>query len=67
METNIASERVRSGMNQSEVADFLGVSLQTVSRIETGKTMPDGAALCKLADRFGCSVDYLLRRTEDRR
>ena len=67
METNIASERVRSGMTQKEVGDFLDVSMQTVSRIETGKAMPGGAVLCKLADRFGCSVDYLLRRTEDRR
>ncbi len=67
METNIASERVKAGLTQARLGELLGVSLQTVSRIETGKAMPDGDTLCKLADRFGCSVDYLLQRTEERR
>lgn len=66
MGSNIASERTRKGMTQAGLASEVGVSEGTVKRWERGKTKPNGDALLKMSDLFGCSTDYLLGRTEER-
>lgn len=45
---------------QEQVADFLGISSQAVSRWETGATSPDISLLPQLAELFRVSVDELL-------
>lgn len=63
---NLASERVRVGMSQSELAETLEVSLKTICKWESDiSTMPTAAAQ-KAADFFGCSTDYLADRTNER-
>lgn len=52
--------RKRAGMTQMQVANALGVTNAAVSQWETGKTMPKGESLLKLAKIFGCTVDELL-------
>lgn len=56
----IAKLRKDKGITQSELADFLGVSFQAVSKWENGTTMPDIALLPKLSEYFQVSVDEIL-------
>lgn len=63
---NLASERVRISMNQEELADALGTTVKTISRCETNAKMLPAELALKAANLFGCSVDYLYGRTEDR-
>lgn len=65
MYININSERVRAKMTQDDLAKFLGVERKTLYNWQTKGNIP-GTALVKLADKFGCTTDYLLGRTEDR-
>ena len=52
--------RKRKDLTQEQLADYMGVSPQAVSRWETGATSPDISALPMLADLFEISVDELL-------
>ena len=51
-------------LKQKDLAAALGVAVSTVSNYETDCHEPDLNNLCKLADLFGVSTDYLLGRTE---
>ena len=55
--------RKREGWSQEALAESLGVSRQAVSRWERDETMPDSDKIVALADLFGVTTDYLLRRT----
>ncbi|MCI8529344.1 MAG: helix-turn-helix transcriptional regulator [Lachnospiraceae bacterium] len=46
-----------------EVAGYLRVSVSTMSNYESGLHQPDFGILCRLADYYGVSTDYLLGRT----
>ena len=63
---NLASERVRLGMTQTELAKMLGVSLSTVGKWENDISSMTTSAVQKAADFFGCSTDYLADRTDER-
>ena len=52
--------RKREGISQEELASYLEVSRQAVSRWEQGAALPDAGNLLKLRQRFGVSVDWLL-------
>ena len=54
-------------MTQASLAEMLGVTQQTVSRWEEGKSEPNIAALRDLAMVFGCSVGDLIEITEQYR
>lgn len=56
--------RTQQGLSQLELAEQLGVSRQSVSKWETGQSVPDLDKLIKLADLFGISVDELVREGE---
>jgi transcriptional regulator with XRE-family HTH domain len=63
---NLASERVRIGMTQTDLAKKLGTSTKSISLYESDqRTLPPELAI-KAADLFGCSIDYLYGRTNDR-
>ena len=49
-------------VTQKAVADYIGLSRQAYAHYEFGDRYPDLKTLCKLADFFGVSVDYLLGR-----
>ncbi|MDI3508754.1 MAG: hypothetical protein PWP48_1345 [Clostridiales bacterium] len=53
-------------MTQEELANILGISRSALSLYETNKRQPDFQTICRLADFFNVSVDYLLDRTDDR-
>lgn len=60
---NLKILRKRINLTQKEVADAVGITFQTYSYYETGRTNPTPEMLCKLADFFGVTVDELLGRT----
>lgn len=66
MKNNIASERVRIGWSQDDLAEKLEVSRDTVKKWELGETPIKSSMLVAMSDRFGCSIDYLLGRCEER-
>lgn len=63
---NLASERVRIGMSQTQLARELNTSLKSVSNYELGRVPMPYEFVEKAADLFGCSTDYLFGRTDDR-
>lgn len=56
----IAELRKNKGIGQQDLAEVLGVSFQSVSKWETGTTMPDITLLPSIAEYFDISVDELL-------
>ena len=66
MLNTIASERTRLGLSQEEFAARIGKSRGTIVRWESNVAALDGETLCNLAEIFGCSIDYLLGRSEYR-
>ena len=57
---NLISLRKLSGLSQEELADRIGVSRQTLSKYETGESLPDVEKCKRLADVFGVSLDDLV-------
>lgn len=55
--------RREKDVGQKEVATYLKVSIATVSNYENDVHSPDYAMLCRLADYYGVTTDYLLGRT----
>ena len=57
---NLKRLRLEKNLTQEKLADFLGVSFQTVSKWERGDTYPDITMLPSIASFFNISVDELL-------
>lgn len=49
-------------LTQKEVAAFLGVDRSTYNKYETGDSEPNFDTICRLADFFDVSVEYLMGR-----
>lgn len=59
MKNNLRVERARLGLTQSQLAERLGVSRQTVHAIESGKYVPSTVLALKMAKLFGTPVETL--------
>lgn len=59
---NFKKYRKLSGLTQDEIARFLMVTPQAVSKWETGSGTPDISMLVPIAELFGISTDELLGR-----
>ncbi len=62
MMNRIKEIRAKKGLTQLELASYLGIAQNTLSYWENGKFDIDNASLCKIADYFQVSADYLLGR-----
>ena len=51
--------RTEKSVTQDELAEYLGISYQAVSKWENGNTLPDITLLPKLASFFGIKIDEL--------
>ena len=50
---------------QEQLADVLGVSRQAISKWESNITYPETDKLIRMSELFNCSLDYLLKDTEE--
>ena len=57
--------RADQSVTQEELAEYLGISFQAVSKWETGTTLPDITLLPKLAAFFGVRIDELFSVSHD--
>jgi transcriptional regulator with XRE-family HTH domain len=60
MLVRIKEIRKKCGLTQKELGERVGVSEAAISQYESGKRRPDYEIVLRMADYFGCSVDYLL-------
>lgn len=59
MENSVAARRDELRWTQTDLAERLGVSRQTVLSIEKGKYDPSLPLAFKLAEVFGCKIEDL--------
>ena len=57
---NLMELRKYHSLSQEELAEKIGVSRQTLSKYETGESLPDIEKCKALADVFGITVDDLI-------
>lgn len=65
---NLVELRKYHDFSQEELADMIGVSRQTLSKYETGESLPDIEKCKRLADVFGVTIDDLIsydKKNED--
>lgn len=63
---NLKKYRMLKGLTQEDVAEYLGITAQSVSKWERGESYPDITFLPALANIFETSVDLLLGMDEIR-
>ena len=56
--------RKKSGWSQEELAERLGISRQSVSKWETGESIPDIDKIIRMSELWNVSTDYLLKEEE---
>ena len=57
---NLTTLRKINNMSQEDLAEKIGVSRQTLSKYETGESLPDIEKCRMIADEFSVSVDDLI-------
>ena len=57
---NLKKYRILKNLTQEDVAGYLGITAQSVSKWERGETYPDITFLPALANIFETSVDLLI-------
>ena len=65
MNTRLRAIRVRKGMLQKDVANYLGITPPAYNHYESGRNEPDLQTLQKIADLFGVTTDDLTGRTKN--
>lgn len=59
-ESPVAERRIAASMTQSQLAEAIGVRVQTITRWECGKTVPRFDTALKSARVLGCSLEDLI-------
>lgn len=62
---NLIELRKYHNYSQEELAEMIGVSRQTMSKYETGESLPDIVKSKQLANVFGVTVDDLISYEKD--
>lgn len=65
--TRLKTIRQERGYTQKQLAGFLGVTEQAVSKYERGGSYPDIAVLSGIGEVLDCSLDYLLQHEPGKR
>jgi putative transcriptional regulator len=64
MENTVREERNNIQLTQTQLAELIGVSRQTIFSIETGKYVPSVILAIKLAREFGKTVEDIFQLEE---
>ena len=59
--SKIKQARLETKMTQEYAAQELGVSRQTISNWENGKTYPDIVSVIRMSELYQVSLDHLLK------
>lgn len=59
MKNNLKVQRAIKNITQSDLADLIKVSRQTINTIESGKYVPSTVLALKMAKVFGVSVEEI--------
>ena len=62
----IGRQRNQAGFTQEQVAEYLNIGMEAVSRMERGKVVPTVVRLTELAQLFDCELADFLRETSNR-
>lgn len=57
---NLKRLRSEKGLRQEELAKYIGISVQSVSKWERGEALPDTIFLPRIAEFYGVTVDELM-------
>ncbi len=60
----LAELRQNEGLTQKELAEKLHLASSSISNYETGQRTPDADFVCRAADLFSVSADYILGRVD---
>ena len=63
----LAKLRKENNVTQEQLAGYLGVSRQSISKWESDSAYPETDKIIKMSELFNCSTDYLLRDGETER
>lgn len=58
--TKLSELRIKKGLNKTQVADKLGVNMQSYANWENGNKSPSLKAIRNLAHFYNVSIDYLI-------
>jgi putative transcriptional regulator len=64
MDNIVKEERNKRQLTQTQLAESIGVSRQTIFSIETGKYVPSVILALKIAKEFGKSVEEIFHLEE---
>lgn len=67
MDNRIRELRKEKGMNQDTLAGFVGVSQQTISKVERNPETLDVSLLIEISDFFSVTTDYILGLSDEKR
>lgn len=56
--------RKRNNLSQEQLSDKLGISRQSISKWESGQSIPEIDKIIQLSDVFGVTTDYLLKNID---
>lgn len=62
---NLKNHRLLKGLTQRQVAEYLNISTQSISKWENGEALPSIEFLPSLAQLFDCKIDDLFAKTND--
>ncbi|UFH56030.1 helix-turn-helix transcriptional regulator [Spirosoma sp. KNUC1025] len=65
MKNRLKVERAERNFSQSDLAERIGVSRQTINSIETGRYVPSTVLALKLAEVLGRTVEELFQLETD--
>ena len=65
METNLKTLRKQKKLTQINLQMQTGIEHALLSKFENGERVPPTETLIRLADFYGVSIDYILKRTDN--
>ena len=61
---NLKTQRLKCGLSQKQVADFICVTPQSISKWEKGESLPSVDYLPKLAECFNCDINTFFEKEQ---